>query len=64
MIISFLSFSHKLLIKQKKEETFSLKMKLNRELNCKFVSSDEEGGDDDEGDGDDGDVPISKLYYN
>jgi len=57
MLLRLLSFSHTLLIKQKKEESTSLKQNLKREIDCKFVDSDSEGSNDDNND-----MPISQMY--
>jgi hypothetical protein len=61
IIISFLNFSHKMLMKQKKVESLSLKKKLKRDIDCNFVS-DDENNNSDSGDDNPDDMPISQLY--
>lgn len=65
-IICFLKNAYKMLIRQKKEESTILKKKLRKELDCNFISSDEDEEDNEDNQDDDDnnvDFPIKDLYF-
>jgi len=52
-VIKFLNFAMRMLLKQRKEESLSLKRQLKKDIECNFVSSGSEDEDGDEDSNDD-----------